>query len=60
MSDGWSELAAARIGALAVPIGGVGKNQRVQLRGVEYVVGREHGNAVVLDERFLKLEVARG
>lgn len=59
-SNGWSELATARIGALKVPIGGVGKNQRVLLHSVEYIVEAEHGNAVVFDERLTKLEVDHG
>lgn len=58
MSSGWSELATARIGALPVPAGDVAKNQRVFLHSREYVVEAEHGNAVVFDERLLKLEVA--
>jgi len=60
ITNGWSELATARIGALAVPISGVGKKQRVLLHSVEYVVEAEHGNAIVFDERLLKLEVAHG
>lgn len=61
MSDGWSELATARIGALHVPVGNVGRNQRVLLHSVEYIVAEpEHGNAVVYDERLVKLEVDRG
>jgi CRISPR-associated protein (TIGR03984 family) len=60
VKHGWSELATARIGALPVPIDGVGKNDRVLLRTREYIVEAEHGNAVVFDERLLKLEVIRG
>jgi CRISPR-associated protein (TIGR03984 family) len=60
VSNGWSELAMARIGALSVPVANVGKNQRVLLHSVEYVVEAEHGNAVVFDERLVKLEVAHG
>ena len=59
VSNGWSELAMARIGALPVPVGNVGRNQRVLLHSVEYVVEADHGNAVVYDERLVKLEVAR-
>jgi CRISPR-associated protein (TIGR03984 family) len=58
VSNGWSELATARIGALPVPVANVGKNQRVLLHSVEYIVEAEHGNAVVFDERLVKLEVA--
>jgi CRISPR-associated protein (TIGR03984 family) len=60
VSNGWSELAAARIGGLRVPVGNVEKNQRVLLHSVEYIVEAEHGNAVVFDERLVKLEVDRG
>lgn len=60
LTNGWSELATARIGALRVPVSNVGKNQRVLLHSVEYIVEAEHGNAVVFDERLVKLEVARG
>ena len=60
VSSGWSELATARIGALRVPVGNVGRNQRVLLHSVEYIVEADHGNAVVFDERLVRLEVARG
>jgi CRISPR-associated protein (TIGR03984 family) len=60
VNNGWSELATARIGGLRVPLGNVGKNQRVLLHSVEYIVEAEHGNAVVFDERLVKLEVDRG
>lgn len=60
VSNGWSELATARIGALRVPVGNVVKNERVLLHSVEYIVEAEHGNAVVFDERLVKLEVGRG
>jgi CRISPR-associated protein (TIGR03984 family) len=60
VSNGWSELATARVGALKVPIGGVGKNQRVMLHSVEYIAEADYGNAAVFEERLLKLEVARG
>jgi len=59
MSNRWSELAMARIGALPVPVANVGENQRVLLHSVEYIVEAEHGNAVIFDERLVKLEVAR-
>jgi CRISPR-associated protein (TIGR03984 family) len=60
LSNGWSELATARIGGLRVPVGNVGRNGRVLLHSVEYIVEAEHGNAVVFDERLVRLEVARG
>jgi len=55
MSNRWSELAMARIGALSVPVANVGKNKRVLLHSVEYIVEADHGNAVVYDERLVKL-----
>jgi CRISPR-associated protein (TIGR03984 family) len=58
MNDGWSELATARIGALWVPVSNVGMNQRVLLHTVEYIIEAKDGNAVVCDERLVKLEVA--
>lgn len=60
MYDGWSELAAARIGSLRVPMDCVGRNDRVLLHSLEYVVEADHGNAVIFDERLKKLEVIRG
>lgn len=60
VSNGWSELATARIGGLRVPVGNVGRNGRVLLHSVEYIVEAEHGNAVVYDERLVRLEVDRG
>lgn len=60
LTDGWSELATARIGALRVPVANVSRNQRVLLHCVEYIIEAEHGNAVVFDERLVKLEVDRG
>jgi CRISPR-associated protein (TIGR03984 family) len=60
IGGGWSELAMARIGALPVPVGNVGRNQRVLLHSVEYIVEADHGNAVVFDERLVKLEVVSG
>lgn len=60
LAAGWSLLATARIGALPVPVAQVQGNERVVLRSVEYVVEAEHGNAVVFEERLLKLEVDRG
>lgn len=60
VNNDWSELATARIGGLRVPLGNVGRNQRVLLHSVEYIVEAEHGNAVVYDERLVKLEVDRG
>ena len=60
LGESWSELATARIGGLNVPLGEVGKKSRVLLRTKEYIVESDHGNAVVFDERLLKLEVDHG
>lgn len=58
--NGWSELATARIGGLRIPVGNLGRNQRVLLNSVEYIVEADHGNAVIFDERLLNLEVDHG
>ena len=61
LADGWSLLGTARIGALAVPVAGVnGRNQRVLLNTIEYLVEVDYGNVVVRDERLIALEVAGG
>lgn len=60
MGNGWSALAAARIGKLHVPLPGVGAQGRVQLVAQEYLQEREHGNMVVAEERLLGLETYRG
>ncbi len=60
--EGWSRLAAARIGALDVPILGIQRNtQQVQLIAREYIgfcegQAGEYGNVAVLEERLIKLE----
>jgi CRISPR-associated protein (TIGR03984 family) len=57
-STGWSYLAAARVGRLAVPVAQLAQRQRVQLKAREYLVtADEHGNVTVADERLLGLEV---
>jgi len=55
LSGGWTQLGAARIGALPVPIPGVGKDQRVHLCAVEYIAVDEYGSAFVCEERLTKL-----
>lgn len=56
----WSRLTTARIGKLDVPVSGVGKSERVQLRVKEYLAVCDlHGNVAVVEERLLKLEVAQ-
>ena len=57
VSDGWSELATARIGSLNVPVAGIITNQRVFLETREYVIEAEHGNAVIQEERLIRLGV---
>jgi CRISPR-associated protein (TIGR03984 family) len=59
-TNGWSEIADAHAGVLHVPLTDVRKNQRVRLCSVEYVIEADHGNAVIFDERLVRLEVARG
>ncbi len=58
--NGWSSLAAARIGELHVPLPGVPERGRAQLVAQEYLVEREHGNMVVAEERLVGLETDRG
>ena len=56
LADGWSRLAAARIGTLDIPLGGVGSGQRVQLRAIEYLSEMDRwGNAAVTEERLIEL-----
>lgn len=58
MPTGWSQLGAARIGALPIPLAGVGKKQRVLLETREYLEEeQEHGNVLVRDERLRGLRV---
>ncbi len=60
--QGWSRLAAARIGALDVPISGVQPKQQVQLIAKEYIglcqgeAGKKYGNVAVLEERLIELK----
>lgn len=60
---GWVCLSAARIGRLFAPLEHVDLQQRVVLHSREYVgraegeAGQDHGNAVVLDERYLGLGI---
>lgn len=60
LAAGWSRLAMARIGALDVPLAGVGPGARVQIESVEYLVEHEHGNVAVAEERFLRLVALAG
>lgn len=61
LADGWSALAAGRIGTLRVPFAGLRKNQRLQLLTIEYLgldhgtAGQDHGNIVVIEERLANL-----
>lgn len=57
MPAGWSQLGAARIGALPVPIANVNRGQPVLLATREYFQGEpEHGNVFVREERLCGLE----
>jgi len=62
ISDGWSRLGAARIGAMDIPIAGINDNkQRVILKAIEYLQEidandvNSHGNVAVVEERLVKL-----
>jgi len=61
--QGWSRLAAARIGTLDVPIMGIKPKQQVKLMAKEYIglcegeAGEKYGNVSVLEERLLGLEI---
>ncbi|MGG6268873.1 type III-D CRISPR-associated protein Csx19 [Leptolyngbya sp. AN03gr2] len=56
-SEGWSSLAAARIGKFDVPLAGIVAHQQVQLTVKEYLaVCDEYGNVAVSEERLLALE----
>jgi len=60
--QGWSRLAAARIGALDVPITSIQPKQQVQLIAKEYIglcegdAGEKYGNVAVLEERLIELK----
>ncbi len=57
-TDGWSILAAARIGKLPVPIREVATEQRAYLQACEYLaVVDDYGNVAVVEERLIGLEV---
>jgi CRISPR-associated protein (TIGR03984 family) len=56
MPPSWSQLGAARIGALPVPVPGLSKKQRVLLTTREYFEAEtEHGNVLVREERLCSL-----
>lgn len=62
LPQGWSRLAAARIGALDVPIAGIHPKQQVQLIAKEYIglcegEAGEYGNVAVLEERLIELKL---
>ena len=58
LPDGWSWLAEARIGRMAVPH--PGGDERLAIAALEYVAAdEEHGNAYVVAERLLRIEPAR-
>lgn len=57
--DGHSTLGTARIGTMAVPLGGVAANRYVGLTAVEYIARETtHGNAYVVEERLTGVEPA--
>lgn len=54
----WTDLFAARIGSLHVPVGGSpAAHSTVRLKVREYLVEDEHGNLSVVDERLVALTV---
>ncbi len=62
LAENWSCLATSRIGKLLVPVANLQKNQRVILKTREYFglpdnVAGEHGNKVVIEERWLSLDL---
>jgi len=60
-SEGWSRLAAARIGKLDVPIKQLSAKQRVYLKTREYLKQDErYGNVSVAEERLLSLNLEQG
>jgi len=62
LPQGWSRLAAARIGALDIPITDIQPKQQVKLMAREYIglsegeAGEKYGNVSVLEERLVGLE----
>lgn len=59
--QGWSRLAAARIGALDVPIASIHPKQQVKLLAKEYIglcegEAGKYGNVAVLEERLIELK----
>lgn len=70
LANTWSCLATARIGKLLVPVANLQKNQRIILKTQEYFglprdadgklsLAGEHGNKVVVEERWLSLEACK-
>ena len=51
----WTKLSAARYGSLAMPVSGPGR--RVGVNSIEYVVVDDDGNADIVDERLVGLEM---
>ena len=57
-SPGWSEVAESRIGALQIPVHGLPDGGQAVIRYREYIaIEDEYGNAAVVEERLLSLEV---
>jgi CRISPR-associated protein (TIGR03984 family) len=55
----WTELFAARIGPLHLPVGGSpAVHSTIRLGVQEYLVDDEHGNVSVVDERLVGLTVS--
>ncbi len=56
--EGWSTLATARIGQLAVPQAGAGQGKCAYLNSREYLAAGDFGNIAVVEERLLSLTIA--
>lgn len=55
---GWSTLATARIGRLAVPKAGIVQGKCGYLNSLEYLAADDFGNVTVVEERLRSLTVA--
>lgn len=51
LADGWSRLTTARIGWLDVPVQGVGKNERVYLKALEYLAEYDADGKLVQEDQ---------
>ncbi|AFZ11528.1 hypothetical protein Cri9333_0582 [Crinalium epipsammum PCC 9333] len=54
-TPGWTRLAAARIGAIDVPVSSQTDEARIYLQTLEYLGEDEYGNVAVVEERLIRL-----